>query len=74
MAKALTKHGKHGTLYRYAIEYGDVGQIRIGIWRTWAYDLEHALERFRDDDVAFVAFRISRLTDAPEYRQTWHTV
>jgi hypothetical protein len=44
-----SKPGKYGTLYRFAIDYADVpGGEYIGTWRTWAYDLEHAVENWHD--------------------------
>lgn len=45
------KPGAHGTLYLYAVPYQD-GSDRdsCGTSRLWAYDAEHAAERFYDTD------------------------
>ena len=77
MAKALTKPGQYGPLHLFVFEYGDVDgreRIHLGHWRTWAYNLEHAIEKFYDSDEHFVAFRVARATDAPTHRWSWHNL
>lgn len=46
-----SKPGQHGTLYRYRITYrdDDPGSPTFS-WHTWAYDEDHALERWYDSD------------------------
>lgn len=45
-----TKPGAHGTLYRYRIDYRDPCDPAFppSFVCVWAYDAEHALERFYD--------------------------
>lgn len=50
MSKPLTKPGKHGTLYRYAIAYHEGRDEYRSEWRCWAYDAGHACEQFDADD------------------------
>ena len=46
-APFLTKPGKHGTLYRYAVRYRCAADRDASfVWRTWAYDAEHAVDLF----------------------------
>jgi hypothetical protein len=74
-AKPLTKPGEHGTLYRYAIEYGDDDpSFGSHTWKCWAYSSEHAIEKFEDSDEGFVPVRFARLTDGPGHLQTWHRI
>lgn len=44
----ITKPGKHGTLYLYRIVYRNDGpdDLQRFTWRTYAYDAEHALNKF----------------------------
>jgi hypothetical protein len=70
----VTKPGRYGTLYRYAIEYRseDLG-FGISVWHCWAYDYSHAIDQFYDDwNDGFTPVRWSRLVVAPAHRQTWH--
>jgi len=49
-----TKPGEHGTLYLYAIPYGDRDPAEPPrSCRLWAYDREHAEERFFDSEEGF---------------------
>jgi hypothetical protein len=73
-AKALTKKGPHGTLYRYCIAYDDDGHYPIGSWHAWAYSMEHALELFDDGDDGFRALTIARMTDRPKHEWIRHEV
>ena len=42
-----TKPGKYGTLYLYQIAYCDASDSTIAFsTRVWAYDSEHALDKF----------------------------
>lgn len=60
-SKFKSKPGEHGTLYRYTIEYTD-DDPAFGreFWSTWAYNLEHALEKFTDSDEGFTPVRAAR--------------
>lgn len=55
-----TKQGAHGTLYLYAVPYrdfdpdGDRGTVRI-----WAYDAEHAVEKFYDSPDGDTGWEVS---------------
>lgn len=53
MAKALQKPGKEGPLFFYRITYTgrehDPGMTPM-TWSTWAYNLEHAEDKFYDTD------------------------
>jgi hypothetical protein len=69
---ALTKDGQHGKLYRYEIEYLAAPDAPPYKWRCWAYEFEHAIEKFNDGDEGFEATRITRLTDGPSHAQKWH--
>ena len=52
--KYQTKQGKHGTLYRYAIDYRDSCDKFIGGTQyLWAYDIEHAEEKFYDAEDSY---------------------
>lgn len=65
--KYETKPGKHGTVYRYEIDYRspDPGSPTFTT-RMWAYDFEHALERFQDqDDPDWIVERIARVATDP---------
>lgn len=43
----VTKPGKHGTLFRFVIMYRDSDPACPAFdWRCWAYDTEHALDKF----------------------------
>ena len=52
MPDFVTKPGKHGTLYRYVLEYTDPSDPGWGRqeWKTWAYNLEHAEDRFYEGE------------------------
>jgi hypothetical protein len=53
VSAAVSKPGKHGSLYLYAITYVnafDDPSCLPMTWRTWAYSAEHAEERFYDSD------------------------
>lgn len=55
-----TKEGRHGTLYLWTIGYHDVpgpDGTYIGQWRTWAYNIDDAWERWYDnnEDLEFAA-------------------
>ncbi len=58
-----TKHGQHGTLYRYVITYTDRSDEGFGehTWSTWAYNLEHAEEKFSANDEGFSIVNLRRL-------------
>ena len=43
----ITKNGVHGTMYKYAVRYQDEhDEHNNGLWHCWAYDGEHAIEKF----------------------------
>lgn len=48
MKEYISKPGKHGTLYRYGIDYTAGEGSPLFRWRTWAYDAAHAWENWRD--------------------------
>lgn len=47
--KYKTKQGEYGTLYLYGVPYHEPGTVFQGIWTTWAYDEQDALERFYEE-------------------------
>lgn len=62
----VTKPGRHGTLYLYKIVYRDRGDPTFGqdTIRLWAYDKEHAEERFYDDpDETWTIVSIKRVRE-----------
>lgn len=63
----ITKPGKHGTLYLFAIAYEDTcDRFNTGVSRIWAYDAEHAEEKFYDgDDSGWRATKIARVRESP---------
>lgn len=64
-SKTPGKPGKHGTLYRYEITYQDENPDPgdpTFTWRTWAYDVAHAMDRFYDGpDEGWVAVSARRV-------------
>lgn len=51
MSRYQSKPGKHGMLWRYRITYRDDSPGSPTFpWATWAYNEDHALERFYDSD------------------------
>lgn len=44
-----TKIGEHGTLYRFAVPYSG-GEGHSAEWQCWAYDAEHARDKFEESD------------------------
>lgn len=63
--KTPGKPGKHGTLYRYAVTYGEEhpqpGDPEM-TWHTWAYDAAHAMDRFYEGpDEGWVAMSVRRV-------------
>lgn len=77
--KPVSKPGPHGTLYRYSIVYTDQGDPGFGeaTWNTWAYDSQHAVDRFYESpegDTGWVALRIARQQESPAHRWTWHAL
>lgn len=64
MTSDTLKPGKHGTLHLFAIAYEDqFDSGNKGVMRTWAYDAEHAEEKFYDSDDAdgWVVKKIARV-------------
>lgn len=77
MTTPTTKPGKFGILYLYEITYTDPADPGFGreTWRTWAYSLDHALDKFRGDDQGFRVQSISRVpSDAGMHRAVKHGV
>lgn len=73
-APPQTKQGKHGQLYHYRFIYTDKDDTGFGEheWSTWAYNQEHAIEKFYSDgDESWKALRIARLP-SEGVRMTWH--
>ena len=57
----MPKPGKYGTLYRYEITYSDDDPgAPVQTWRTWAYSIEDAIDRFYDSDNGWRAPSVSR--------------
>lgn len=53
MSALVSKPGKYGTLHLFAVAYEDsFDRFNRGVIRTWAYDAEHAEEKFYDSDDA----------------------
>lgn len=54
MPPFASKPGEHGRLYLFEVRYRDAHDpcFPIFTWRTWAYDAEHAIDKFymSDDD------------------------
>jgi hypothetical protein len=45
-----SKRGEHGTLYLFRVSYRDLDPACPEFsWSTWAYDADHAVEKFSDD-------------------------
>jgi hypothetical protein len=67
------KQGAHGTLYRYAIEYTGENDPGCPTFTTsrWAYDAEHALDKFSGLDEGWKVLRIARMSEAPQHRWNW---
>lgn len=68
-----TKPGKYGTLYHYVVEYNRDDGLP-SYWRTWAYNLEHALEKFYDDPGEWTALRVGRQTRKGKRSVNWYSV
>ena len=79
MSTPVSKPGRYGTLHRYAVRYGDLDEYgkpgcEIGVWHTWAYDLDGAIDNFYSSDGEFVAFAVCRMTTGPAHRWHWHNI
>jgi hypothetical protein len=74
--KPITKPGMHGPLFRYAIEYRDAYDPCCPIFtqHTWAYNLEHAEDRFFDapDAEGWEILSLRRLVEGPNHRTPRH--
>lgn len=74
----LTKEGKYGTLYRYEITYSDAvngnDAMFYGTWRCWAYDSEHAIEKFTEggDGEGWRLISWRRITEGAQHRNPVH--
>ena len=60
MAQYKSKPGKYGTLYLWSVPYNDVPGAdgeRVGNWRTWAYNEEHAWDSWNEsnEELGFAA-------------------
>ena len=51
----VSKPGAHGTLYRFRIVYRDLDDPGFpeSDWLAWAYDAEHAEDKFYDSEDAW---------------------
>lgn len=60
---AFTKQGEHGTLYKFAVKYTDKydGGFGEATVHYWAYDEEHALDRFYDNDEGFKHLSVQKV-------------
>lgn len=61
MDDPVSKHGKHGRLFLYVITYTDndpaFGELTT---RRWAYNEQHAVDRFDDENDGFIAVSVKR--------------
>lgn len=58
----VSKPGKHGTLFLFAVAYEDAcDHFNTGTSRVWAYDWEHAQEKFFESDDA-EGWRITKIS------------
>jgi hypothetical protein len=78
---SVTKPGKHGTLHRYVLAYTDPSDEGFGesTWETWAYNLDHAVDRFYEHDPEFTeGFKVKTVARKQEgssqHRAIRHTV
>jgi hypothetical protein len=74
-----TKPGQYGTLYLYAVTYTDPSDFAIGelVQRIWAYNIEHALDRFygSEDADGWKALRVARVLEGvSQHRAISHEV
>ena len=76
----ITKAGEHGTKYLYEITYIDPLDPAFGeaTWRTFAYNIGHAVERFYENEVESFGyesgFKPTRIARVPESRLMHHAV
>ena len=66
MSKPVTKPGEHGTLYRYVVTYTDRSDPGCPemTWHCWAYNLEHAEDKFySSDDDGWSIINLRRLLE-----------
>lgn len=68
----LTKPGAHGTLYKYVVEYTAGAGSPTFTWTTWAYDVEHAADKFFADNGGFLPQRYARATTGGKHTWKWH--
>lgn len=74
---AVSKPGKHGTLHLFLLRYKDKHDPASPTfeWRTWAYDSDHALDKFYDsDDQGWKVVSWERVQDSAQHRAARHTV
>lgn len=62
-AKPVTRQGAHGALYRYAVRYTDKRDPAFGedVWHCWAYNLEHAEDKFFETDEGWHILSLARV-------------
>lgn len=73
----IMKPGKHGTLYLYELVYDDGPDSGCPEFktRTWAYNMEHAIERFHESDGSWRLIKIARVLEGGfADRKNWHQV
>lgn len=71
----VSKPGKHGTLHLFLLRYRDKDDPASPTfeWKTWAYDSEHALDRFHDfDDEGWKVVSWERVQDSAQHRAKRH--
>ena len=79
--KFVTKPGRHGTLYLYAVKYTDRYDPAMGqdTTRLWAYNMDHVEDRFYDESSdeegdGWVIVSIARvLARGSQHRAIQHT-
>ena len=77
--RPLSKPGAHGTLYRYALTYTDRYDAGCAhdLWHCWAYNLEHAEEKFYNssgdqEGDGWRIVSIARVSEGSQHRAVQH--
>jgi hypothetical protein len=78
-ATPVTKPGREGPLFRYATRYtGEDPGMPEMIWHTWAYNQEHAIDKFEESTLdqggGWIPTHIARVIEGSAHRMKWHTI
>lgn len=80
MVNAITRQGKYGTLYLYAVKYTCTAYPQgfgESVWRCWAYNMDHAVDKFEESSVD-EGCRVLRVARVPAeggmHRARWVTL